>query len=146
MQRRRRFGGLLIFLVARTSATRWGALTARQRSCAAMISLSPMASPAAFEPGPRVIFVRCRTVAKVDPMGRGPQMHPVLGRVVVEGEQLPGVVGELGDRLGELRAVRVAESADRLLRMGFVFRAPDPGQVLIRRWMRQFGHRGLPKP
>ena len=28
-----------------------------------------MASPAAFEPGPFVTFVRCRTVAKVDSIG-----------------------------------------------------------------------------
>jgi hypothetical protein len=28
-----------------------------------------MASPAAREPGPRVIFVRCLTVAKVDSIG-----------------------------------------------------------------------------
>jgi hypothetical protein len=28
-----------------------------------------MASPAAFDPGPRVILVRCRTVAKVDSIG-----------------------------------------------------------------------------
>jgi len=39
---------------ARTSATRWGALTARQRSCAASISLNAMAIPAALEPGPVV--------------------------------------------------------------------------------------------
>lgn len=54
---------------ARTSATTWGAVTARHRSCADMISLTAMARPAAFEPGPRVILVRCRTSAKVDSMG-----------------------------------------------------------------------------
>jgi hypothetical protein len=54
---------------AQTSATRWGALTARQRSWAASMSVNAIASPAAREPGPRVILVRCRTVAKVDPIG-----------------------------------------------------------------------------
>ena len=53
----------------RTRATRWGALTARQRSCADSISLNAIARPAAREPGPLVILVRCRTVAKVDSMG-----------------------------------------------------------------------------
>ena len=33
------------------------------------MSLQAMASPAAFEPGPFVTFVRCRTVAKVDSIG-----------------------------------------------------------------------------
>src|SRR3954471_4449443 len=50
---------------ARTRATRCGPLTARQRSCAASISLNAIASPAARDPGPRVTFVRCRTVANV---------------------------------------------------------------------------------
>ena len=43
-----------------------GALTARQRSCADSMSLTAMARPAAREPGPLVILVRCRTVANVD--------------------------------------------------------------------------------
>ena len=54
---------------ARTSATRWGVLTARQRSWAASISLNAMAIPAALEPGPLVTLVRCLTVAKVNSMG-----------------------------------------------------------------------------
>ena len=44
-------------------------LTARQRSWAASMSLNAIASPAVREPGPRVIFVRCRTVANVLSMG-----------------------------------------------------------------------------
>ena len=51
---------------ARTKATRWGALTARQRSWADSISLNAIARPAAREPGPLVTLVRCLTVAKVD--------------------------------------------------------------------------------
>jgi hypothetical protein len=33
------------------------------------MSLNAIVSPAARDPGPRVIFVRCRTVAKVDSIG-----------------------------------------------------------------------------
>src|SRR5260370_21093630 len=51
---------------ARTRATRWGALTARQRSWADSMSLKAMASLAARDPGPLVTLVRCLTVAKVD--------------------------------------------------------------------------------
>ena len=39
---------------ARTSATRWGALTARHRVCAHSMSLNAIATPAAPEPGPLV--------------------------------------------------------------------------------------------
>jgi hypothetical protein len=35
----------------------------------ASMSLNAIANPAALVPGPRVIFVRCRTVAKVDSIG-----------------------------------------------------------------------------
>ncbi len=51
---------------ARTRATRWGAFTARQRSWADSMSLNAIARPAAREPGPLVILLRCLTVAKVD--------------------------------------------------------------------------------
>src|SRR5262249_22061886 len=54
---------------ARTRATRWGALTARQRAWADSMSLKAMASPAAREPGLLVTLVRWRTVAKVDSIG-----------------------------------------------------------------------------
>ncbi|QYC41824.1 hypothetical protein Nocox_21090 [Nonomuraea coxensis DSM 45129] len=54
---------------ARTKATRWGALTARQRAWADSISLNAIASPAARDPGPLVTLVRCRTVANVDSIG-----------------------------------------------------------------------------
>src|ERR1035437_6079709 len=51
---------------ARTSATRWGALTMRQRRCADSISLKAMASAAALDPWPLVTLVRSLTVANVD--------------------------------------------------------------------------------
>jgi len=54
---------------ARTSGTRWGAMTARQRCCADSMSLNAMATPAAREPGPLVMRCRGRTVAKVDSIG-----------------------------------------------------------------------------
>ena len=44
----------------------WGALTARQRSWAASISLNAMAIPAALEPGPLVTLVRYRDSTGLD--------------------------------------------------------------------------------
>ena len=49
---------------ARTSATRWGALTARHRGCADSMSLNAIATPAAREPGPLVTRWRSQTVAR----------------------------------------------------------------------------------
>src|SRR6478609_3110021 len=89
---------------ARTRATRWGALTERQRDWAASMSLNAIARPAAREPGPLVTLLRCRTVANVDSIG-GAQIDPVLGRVVVELQQHVQVVDDLRDGLGELGAV-----------------------------------------
>ena len=54
------------FALARTRATRWGALTARQWAWADSMSLKAIATPAAREPGPLVTRVRSLTVAKVD--------------------------------------------------------------------------------
>src|SRR5215212_3336467 len=70
---------------ARTSATRWGPLTARQRSWAASSSLNAIASPAALEPGPLVTLVLSRTVEKggLDRVA-GLEVPPVLGREVEE--------------------------------------------------------------
>src|ERR1041385_307642 len=84
---------------ARTRATRWGAFTARQRSCAAWMSLNAIASPAAREPGPLVTLVRCRTVAKVDSIG------------LVVGMKISGVAGPLavcppGNGVGGWHTVR----------------------------------------
>ena len=47
------------------------------------MSLNAIASPAARDPGPRVIFVRCRTVAKVDSIGlvTGMKDHGAAGPV-----------------------------------------------------------------
>ena len=54
------------FAPARTSATRWGALTARQRDCGRLDQLVGHGdSGGARSPGPLVILLRFRTVAKV---------------------------------------------------------------------------------
>ena len=54
---------------ALTRATRWGALTRRQRSWAAINNFQAIARPAFREPAPLVFFVRAFTVANVDSMG-----------------------------------------------------------------------------
>jgi hypothetical protein len=64
------------------------------------MSLKAMATPAVREPGPLVTRWRSRTVAKVDSMVRGSQMHPVLGGVV-ELQQDLDVVGDLRDGLAK---------------------------------------------
>jgi hypothetical protein len=55
---------------ARTSATRWGALTQRQRAWAASSSMNAIASPAVRLPDPFVWLVRSLTGANVDSMAR----------------------------------------------------------------------------
>jgi hypothetical protein len=61
-----------------------------------------------------VILLQLRTVAKLDFYGsRCAQMDPVFGQVVVDRRQLVEVAGDLGDRLGELRAVVGLERLDR---------------------------------
>jgi hypothetical protein len=77
---------------------------------------------------------------RLDRVG-GAQVDPVLGRVVIERQELLGVVGDLGDGLAELRAIGVGEGPDRLLGMGFILRPPDLGQVLLRARVRRFGQR-----
>ena len=138
---------------ARTRATRWGALTARQRSCADSMSLKAIASPAAREPGPLVILVRCRTVAKVDSIGLvvRTKVHPVLGGIVVEREQLVQVTGDLRGGLGELGAVCGFEGVRGGAGVVFVLDVPDLRQGLLRSRVRRLRQRrehvrGLVKP
>jgi hypothetical protein len=101
-----------------------------------------MASAAALEPWPLVALVRSLTVAKVDPyrVGRA-QVNPVLGGVVVKGQQLVFVVGDLGDRLGELGAVGGGERRHRRPGVVFVLGVPDLGQGLLRARVRGLGQR-----
>jgi hypothetical protein len=114
---------------ARTSATRCGAFTARQRVWADSMSLNAIATPAAREPGPLVTRCRNRTVAKVDSIGvRGSQVDPVLGRVVVELQQHVEVLGDLLGGLGPLDAVVGNEGPGRSDRVFAVFGVVDLGQ------------------
>ena len=100
---------------ARTRATRWGALTARQRAWADSMSLNAMATPAARDPGPLVTRCRSRTVAKVDSdWCGGTPVDPMLGRVVVERQQHIDVLGDLRDRLRPTGAVVSLERFHRL--------------------------------
>src|SRR5206468_11747993 len=62
----------------------------------------------------------------------GAQMDPVLGRVVVERQQLLQVVGDLGDRRGELRAVGGGEGLRGGAGVVGVLGVPDFGQGLLR--------------
>jgi hypothetical protein len=71
----------------------------------------------------------------------GAQMHPVLGRVVREREQLVEVVGDLRDGFGVLGAVRGLELLDHLQGVGLVLGVPDLGEVLLRTEVRGLGQR-----
>ena len=118
---------------ARTRATRWGALTARQRSWADSMSLNAIARPG----GPRAGAlgdlgpVPDRGEGGLDRVGRA-QVDPVLGRVVVEGQQLLQVVGDLRGGLGELRPVGGLESLHRGEGVRLVLGVPDLRQGLLR--------------
>lgn len=68
------------------------------------MSLKVIAEAAARHPAPRVTLVRNRTVEKVDRI-RGPQLHPVLGRIVEERQQFVLIIGDPLDDLGVLRSV-----------------------------------------
>jgi hypothetical protein len=97
-----------------------------------------MASPAAREPGPLVIFVRCRTVENVDSMGFVVHrwIHPVWGGIVVEREQYLDIPGDLGDGLWEFRAIGGIEGLHRVQGVPFVLGIPDLCQSLLRPRMR----------
>jgi hypothetical protein len=102
---------------ARASATRCGALTVRQWSCADSVRLTAMASPAARDPGP------CGDLGPVPDGGEsgldrggGARVHPVPGGVVVERQQLVQVTGDLRGCLREFGGVGRAGLARRASR------------------------------
>jgi hypothetical protein len=104
--------------------------------------LNAIANPAAREPGPRVILVRCRTVENVDPDGvGGAQVDPVLGGEVIERQQHLDIVGDLRDGLGKLRPVGGLEGLHGVECVPLVFGAPDLGQRLLRPRVRRFRER-----
>jgi hypothetical protein len=92
-----------------------------------------MAIPAAREPGAfgDLASVAYRREGAFDGVSRS-QVHPMIGREVVEGQQLISVVGDLGGRLGESGAVGVLERLDRIQGVAFVFGVPDLGERLLR--------------
>src|SRR5262245_7987405 len=59
-------------------------------------------------------------------------MHPVLGGVVVESQQLPHAAGDLRGCLGELGAIGGLERPHRCEGGGLVLGAPDLRQRLLR--------------
>jgi hypothetical protein len=61
---------------------------------------------------------------------RGPEMDPMLGRIVMEGEQRLGVVDHLGDRLGPLGAEVGGERLDGPLGGGAILGLGDLVQRL----------------
>jgi hypothetical protein len=59
-------------------------------------------------------------------------VDPVLGRVVVEPQQLVQIVGDLGDGLGEFGAVGQLKRGDGTAGVVAVLGVPDLGQGLLR--------------
>jgi hypothetical protein len=68
-------------------------------------------------------------------------MLPVLGRVVVERQQLLDILGDLRDRLGELRPVGGLEAGHGVEGVPAVLGVPDLGQRALRSRMRRLGQR-----
>jgi hypothetical protein len=56
----------------------------------------------------------------------------VLGRVVIERQQLANVIGDFRSGLGELCPIGGIEGLNRGPGVVFVLGAPDPGQGLLR--------------
>jgi hypothetical protein len=93
--------------------------------------------------GALVILLRFRTVAKVDnDRICSSQMDPVLGRKVVERQQLLDVVGDLGDRLRKLHTIGRLELLDRVAGVGLVLGVPDLCERLLRPRVRRLRQRG----
>ena len=68
----------------------------------------------------------------------GAQVHPMLGRVVVELQQDIGVIDDLGDCLGVLGAVVDLECLDRNLGLGDVLSVVDLPECCQRTRVRRF--------
>ncbi len=111
---------------ARTSATRCGPLTARQRCWAEASSLKRHRQPLGLgagplgHPGPEPD----RGEGRLDRVA-GLEVLPVLDREVEEAQQLLGVVADLGHRLGPLDAVVAGERLDGTAGLVVVGRVAD---------------------
>jgi hypothetical protein len=68
-------------------------------------------------------------------------MNPVLGREVVERQQLLDVVADLGDRLRKLRAIGRLERLDRVAGVGLVLGVPDLRERRLRPRVRRLRQR-----
>jgi hypothetical protein len=79
-----------------------------------------------------VTFVRSLTVAKVDSQVGRAQVHPVLGRAIIERQQLVLILGDLGGGLRELRPVSGGERLHRSPGVILVLGIPDLRQRLLR--------------
>jgi len=105
----------------------------RHRAWADSISLNAIAMPAALEAG-----ALCDALAEAHSgesaldRVRGAQVDPVLGRVVVEGEEDAQVVADLRSGLGPLGPVFGGERPRRCFCVGFVFALVNLGQRLLR--------------
>ena len=66
----------------------------------------------------------------------------MLGREVVEHQQMLDVVGDLDDRLRKLRAISRLERLDHVQRVAFVLGVPDLGERFLRARVRRFRQRG----
>jgi hypothetical protein len=66
----------------------------------------------------------------------GAQVDPVLGREVVEGEQLLDIIGDLGDRLAELGLVGGLEPGHGVEGVAAILGVPDLREGFLRAGMR----------
>ena len=98
---------------ATTLGNRFSPFNLRQVLAAAMTSLNTISLAVVGDRAPLVRTVRCRTVAKTNSIGvRGPQVIPVLGGEVEEGEQRITVPGQALGRLRVFRPILLDEDRD----------------------------------
>ena len=131
---------LLNVAPARTSGTRCGALTARQRRLCSLDEFEGHRDPC----GPRA-WSFGHALAQADGRKRrldwvrGPQMDPVLGGVVVEREEHVDVVGDLHRGFGPLGPVITLERLHRRQSVLFVLGLPNLRQRGLRARLDRFG-------
>jgi len=115
-----------------TSGSSCEPLRSRQRFCADCISLKTIVRQAVRDPLPLVRLCRSRTVANVHTdRVRRPQVDPVFGREVVEGQQRVAILRQALSRLGVLALVGGHEQVERLLGIGLRRSHPDLMQLLL---------------